>query len=300
MKLLIELGFRFFFLSSFIFPLPRFVSLFPVPRLSNIHCLCWDCTGLAAPEFWIIVSAPGCPSQSFPLNNLLISKQLFDDDLFRYAVFPFNCSPGSRQRHRYPNGVATTSCGKDIWKKWKVGLRPSDETSTTHILLLHVYFLYETSTWHLDSRPPEGTWYGVILRVLRVLGQGLKSECADILHQSFLCCCAILTSPKKGETAVYGYNPALFWVLLVSCWCLAELNFRQYDQHCSILLAEFNMSTIIGADPGKGSEGPGPLLSQGLDNRSPPYLKVWIRYWLWIVENMAGVIWKQFYVCESQ
>ena len=23
-------------------------------------------------------------------------------------------------------------------------------------------------------------------------------------------CCAILTSPKKGETAVYGYNPALF------------------------------------------------------------------------------------------
>ena len=40
--------------------------------------------------------------------------------------------------------------------------------------------------------------------------KGLQSECADILHQSFLCCCAILTSPKKGETAVYGYNPALF------------------------------------------------------------------------------------------
>ena len=32
-------------------------------------------------------------------------------------------------------------------------------------------------------------------------------------------------SPKKGETAVYGYNPALFWVLSVSCWCLAELIF---------------------------------------------------------------------------
>ena len=39
---------------------------------------------------------------------------------------------------------------------------------------------------------------------------GLKSECADIFHQSFLCCYAILTSPKEGETAVYGYNPALF------------------------------------------------------------------------------------------
>ena len=32
-------------------------------------------------------------------------------------------------------------------------------------------------------------------------------------------------SPKKGETAVYGYNPALFWVLSVSCWFLAELIF---------------------------------------------------------------------------
>ena len=40
---------------------------------------------------------------------------------------------------------------------------------------------------------------------------GLKSsERADIFHQSFLCCYAILTSPKEGETAVYGYNPALF------------------------------------------------------------------------------------------
>ena len=63
-------------------------------------------------------------------------------------------------------------------------------------------------------------------------GQGLKSECKDIFNQ-------------KGETAVYGYSPALFWILSVSCWGLAELNFTQYDQHCSILLAEFNMSTII-------------------------------------------------------
>ena len=55
---------------------------------------------------------------------------------------------------------------------------------------------------------------------------------------AFSGCYAILTSPKEGETAVYGYNPALFWVLLVSCWCLAELIFTQYDQYCSILLAE--------------------------------------------------------------
>ena len=56
------------------------------------------------------------------------------------------------------------------------------------------YFLCETSTWHLDSCPLEDTWYGVILWVLRV----------------FSGCYAILTSPEEGETAVYGYNPALF------------------------------------------------------------------------------------------
>ena len=47
-----------------------------------------------------------------------------------------------------------------------------------------------------------------------------------------------------GETAVYGYNPALFCVLLVSSWCLAKLIFTCYKQHCSILLAEFNMSVL--------------------------------------------------------
>ena len=42
--------------------------------------------------------------------------------------------------------------------------------------------------------------------------------CVDIFHQSLISgCYAILTSPKEGETAVYGYNPALFWVLSVSC-----------------------------------------------------------------------------------
>ena len=67
----------------------------------------------------------------------------------------------------------------------------------------------------------------------------LKSECADIFHQSFLWLLGLLTSPKEAEKAVYGYNPALFWVLSVSCRCLAESIFTQYDQHCSILLAKF-------------------------------------------------------------
>ena len=37
-------------------------------------------------------------------------------------------------------------------------------------------------------------------------------------HQSLISgCYSVLTSPKEGETAVHGYNPALFWVLSVSC-----------------------------------------------------------------------------------
>ena len=37
------------------------------------------------------------------------------------------------------------------------------------------------------------------------------------IDRAFSGCYAILTSPKKEETAVYGYNPALFLVLLVTC-----------------------------------------------------------------------------------
>ena len=45
------------------------------------------------------------------------------------------------------------------------------------------------------------------------------------VKRAFSGCCAIMTSHKKGETAVYGYNLTLFWVLSVSCWCLEELIF---------------------------------------------------------------------------
>ena len=69
----------------------------------------------------------------------------------------------------------------------------------------------------LDSCPPEDTWYGVILWVLRVLGQSLDQSARIFFIRFYSGCYTILTSPKKGETAVYGYNPALFLVLSVSC-----------------------------------------------------------------------------------
>ena len=52
---------------------------------------------------------------------------------------------------------------------------------------------------------PYHVWVGV-----KSSGSGLKSECADIFHQSLISgCYAILTSPKEGETAVYGYTVPL-------------------------------------------------------------------------------------------
>ena len=56
-----------------------------------------------------------------------------------------------------------------------------------------------------DLRPPRNN------KLTFQLQRTFKTECAGILHQSLSVCCAVLTSPQKGETAVYGYDPALFW-----------------------------------------------------------------------------------------
>ena len=64
-----------------------------------------------------------------------------------------------------------------------------------------LYFLWETSTWHLDScpppPPPEDTWYDVILRVLRVLGQGLNQSARIFFIRGFSGCYAIIAEVPK-------------------------------------------------------------------------------------------------------
>ena len=60
----------------------------------------------------------------------------------------------------------------------------------------------------------------------------------------------IMQCYNNSETAVYGYNPALFWIVSVLCWCLAKLMFTWHDRYCSILLAEFKMSTCYLCWPG--------------------------------------------------
>ena len=84
-----------------------------------------------------------------------------------------------------------------------------------------LHFLCESSTWQLDSCPPEDTWYGVILWVLRVLGQSLKSECADIFHQSFLWLLRHTDEPQKGRNSCLWLQSrsvlSSFGVVLMSC-----------------------------------------------------------------------------------
>ena len=47
---------------------------------------------------------------------------------------------------------------------------------------------------------------------------GLKIRvCGYFSSELSLVVAPYLRAPKKGETAVYGYNPALFCVLSVSC-----------------------------------------------------------------------------------
>ena len=78
------------------------------------------------------------------------------------------------------------------------------------LVLANPVFSFRDINLTLGLLPPEDTWYGVILWVLRVLGQGLNQSARIFFIRAFSGCYAILTSPKEGETAVYGYNPALF------------------------------------------------------------------------------------------
>ena len=67
----------------------------------------------------------------------------------------------------------------------------------------------------------EDTWYGVILWVLRVLGQGLKSECADIFHHSCLWLLRHTDEPQKGQNICLSLQSrsvlSSFGSVLMSC-----------------------------------------------------------------------------------
>ena len=84
----------------------------------------------------------------------------------------------------------------------------------SHLLVLNNgycdYSLITTECVLSQQGTTDDTWYGVILWLLRVLDQGLNQSARIFFIGAFSGCFDMLTSPKKGETAVYGYNPALF------------------------------------------------------------------------------------------
>ena len=88
------------------------------------------------------------------------------------------------------------------------------------VLASPLYFLYERSTWHLDSCPPGDTLYGVILWGPRVLSQGLNRSARIFFSRVLSRCYAILASYNNSETAVYGYG--YFGVVFMSC----KVNFQ--------------------------------------------------------------------------
>ena len=67
----------------------------------------------------------------------------------------------------------------------------------------------------------EDTWYCVILWLLRVLGQGVKSECADIFHHRFLWLLRHTDEPQKGQNSCLWLQSrsvlSSFGVVLMSC-----------------------------------------------------------------------------------
>ena len=120
----------------------------------------------------------------------------------------------------------------DLW----IDLKPDPNIVRLGCLLfwpiLNIFFArHQLDTWTLalqDTR--DLAWFCGCWELWRLFSS----------RAPFSVCYAILMRYSNSETAVYGCNPvALFWVLSVSCWSLTKLIFTKYDQHCSILFAEF-------------------------------------------------------------
>ena len=89
------------------------------------------------------------------------------------------------------------------------------------VLANSLFFSLRDVNLTLGLLPPEDTWYGVILWVLRVLGRGLKSECTDIFLQSFLWLLRHTDEPQKGRNRCLWLQSrsvlSSFGVVLMSC-----------------------------------------------------------------------------------
>ena len=98
-------------------------------------------------------------------------------------------------------------------------LEPSTPTESRHTTCL--VGGKSPSVKLMSRRENKDSWYGVILWVLRALSQGLKSECADIFPQSFLCLLRHTNEPQEGRNSCLWLQSrsvsSSFGVVLMSC-----------------------------------------------------------------------------------
>ena len=106
------------------------------------------------------------------------------------------------------------------------------------LVLSILYFLCETSTWHLDSCPLGDTWYGVILWLFEFMS-GLQNRVCGNFTVEPLCSLRHTDEPQKGQNSCLRLRTRYVLVLSVLCWCLTNLIFTL----SKISFAEFSVST---------------------------------------------------------
>ena len=174
-------------------------------------------------EHWVQIYPPSQATQFTPILSPLPSPTIYGPPPFelraflRYTYFSFGWGQGrfwppsktflgvrhaflpNKRLLNYEEPLPFFGClllFKETNQHWLI-------VTNCRLVLSILYFLCETSTLHLDSCP---------------LGaRDMASEFMSGLFKSLSVRCAVPTSPPKGETAVYGYDPALFLVLSVSC-----------------------------------------------------------------------------------
>ena len=156
------------------------------------------------------------------INFILISSIIFFCSFFKYRYILFLILQAE-----YCNANRTT---------WKLTFNTSPkklktERDCSHIEQFRYYCsvsIWSNNRWklwckisaHSDLSPnPELSTPTESRRIVCPL-EGNSPRVKLVSHKK-----KIKKSYNNNETDVYSYNPALFWVLLVACWCLRKLIF---------------------------------------------------------------------------
>ena len=79
------------------------------------------------------------------------------------------------------------------------------------LVLSILYFLCETSTWHLDSRPLGDTWYGVVQGVFKFNARALKQSVREFYGRASLFVAPYWGVLKRAKQLFTATTPLCFW-----------------------------------------------------------------------------------------